>query len=317
MLPRPPSDKGSLLVSVIMNCYNGEQYLQAAIDSVFAQTYANWELLLWDNASTDGTRAIALACTNDKRFRYFRAETNTSLGTARNKAIHSARGDLIAFLDCDDRWLSDKLTQQVALLESRPDVDFVYGNFYFTRPSNEHLHLGFKRRQMEGQIFAGLLRYFSINLQTVIVRKSALDALPELFDVNLSLAEDYDLFLRVLYSSEAAYIHSPLVIYRMHSGMSSIRYAEKYPEELIYCIDKLKRLHPDLGLRYGREMAYLDGKAAYWRARLAISQGNVSAGRAFLKPHRGKSPAFFLLYYTTYLTSGLWNKLQDLRFFLR
>ena len=317
MPSRTQSKTGTPLVSVIMNCYNGEQYLQAAIDSVFAQTYANWELVLWDNASTDGTRAIALACSNDKRFRYFRAETNTSLGTARNKAIHSAQGALIAFLDCDDRWLPDKLTRQVALLESRPDVDFIYGNFYFTRPGNEHLHQGLKRRQGEGQIFARQLRYFSINLQTVVVRKSALDALPELFDVNLSLAEDYDLFLRVLYSSQAAYIHDPLVIYRMHSGMSSIRYAGKYPEELIYCIDKLKRLHPDLGLRYGREMAYLEAKAAYWRAKEAISNGNVSAGRALLKPHRSKSPVFFLLYFATYLTANQWLKLQDLRLFLR
>ncbi len=317
MLPRPPPETDSLLVSVIMNCYNGEQYLQAAIDSVFAQAYANWELVLWDNASTDGTRDIAMACAKDERFRYFRAKVNTSLGTARNQAIHSARGDLIAFLDCDDRWLPDKLTQQVALLRSRPDVDFIYGNFYFTRPGNEHLHLGLKRRQVEGQVFAGQLRYFSINLQTVMVRKSALDALPELFDENLSLAEDYDLFLRVLYSSKAAYIHDPLVIYRMHSGMSSIRYAEKYPDELLYCINKLKALHPDMILRYSRQMAYLDAKAAYWRARAEISRGRKSAGRALLEPYRSQSPIFFLLYYATYLTANQWRKLQDLRFFLR
>jgi glycosyltransferase involved in cell wall biosynthesis len=300
-----------------MNCYNGEQYLRVAIDSVFTQTYANWELVLWDNASTDGTQEIALTYATDERFRYYRAEANTSLGTARNKAIHSAHGDLIAFLDCDDRWLPVKLTQQVALFESRSDVDFVYGNFYFTRSGKERLHLGFKRRQMEGWIFGGLLRYFSINLQTVIMRKSVLDALPELFDVKLSLAEDYDLFLRILYSSKAAYIHSPLVIYRIHSGMSSIRYAGKYPEELIYCIDKLNKVYPDLRSRYGKEMAYLDAKAAYWRAREEISRGQLAIGRTLLRPYRGRSPIFFLLYYATYLSAGLWIKLQDLRLFLR
>src|SRR3989338_9505013 len=100
-------------VSVIMNVYNAEKYLQEAIDSVYAQTYSDWEVILWDNGSTDNTADIAQRY--DTKLRYFHAKTCGSLGRARNYAIAQARGRYVAFLDYDDVWMPQKLDVQIRL----------------------------------------------------------------------------------------------------------------------------------------------------------------------------------------------------------
>ena len=106
------------LVSILMNCYNGERYLRESLSSVLNQTYKNWELIFWDNKSQDESVKIFNSF-NDKRFKLFNAEKHTILYEARNLAIQKTTGELIAFLDTDDIWLPDKLTKQVALFKSK------------------------------------------------------------------------------------------------------------------------------------------------------------------------------------------------------
>ena len=108
------------LVSVIMNCYNGEKYLREAIDSVLAQTYTNWEIVFWDNQSTDRSAEIVRSYA-DPRLKYYYAPTHTWLYEARNYAVAKANGELLAFLDVDDWWLPNKLERQVPLFEN-PEV---------------------------------------------------------------------------------------------------------------------------------------------------------------------------------------------------
>ena len=86
------------LVSILMNCFNGEKYLKQAIDSVLAQTYRNWEIIFWDNQSTDGSAEIFTSY-RDSRLKYFYAPEHTRLYEARNCALEKAEGELIAFLD--------------------------------------------------------------------------------------------------------------------------------------------------------------------------------------------------------------------------
>ena len=102
------------LVSIVMNCFNGQIYLKTALDSVLAQTYQNWELIFWDNQSVDKSVEIFKSY-KDKRFKFFSSSKHTILYESRNNAIQKANGDLIAFLDTDDYWLSEKLEKQVKL----------------------------------------------------------------------------------------------------------------------------------------------------------------------------------------------------------
>ena len=116
------------LVSIIMNCYNGEKYLDESLKSIINQTYKNWELIFWDNLSTDNSKRI-FEKYKDKRFKYFQAKKHTVLYKARNLAIKNTNGEFIAFLDTDDIWLKDKLSQQIKLFYNK-NIGLVYGNYW-------------------------------------------------------------------------------------------------------------------------------------------------------------------------------------------
>ena len=100
------------LVSVIVNCFNGEQYLHKALSSILSQTYKNWEIIFWDNQSSDNSKKI-FSEFKDKRFKYYFSKEHTSLYKARNEAIKISNGDIIAFLDTDDWWDKNKLELQL------------------------------------------------------------------------------------------------------------------------------------------------------------------------------------------------------------
>jgi glycosyltransferase involved in cell wall biosynthesis len=119
------------LVSIVTIFLNAEKFLPEAINSVFAQTYANWELLLIDDGSTDGSTAVArnVAKQYPAKVRYLEHEGHQNLGksTSRNLGIQQARGEYLTFLDADDVFLPTKLARQVAILESQPAAAMVYG----------------------------------------------------------------------------------------------------------------------------------------------------------------------------------------------
>ena len=98
------------LVSIILNCYNGEKYLKEALMSIERQSYQNWELIFWDNKSTDNSRKIMQSFQN-KKFKYFLTKKHTSLYAARNLAINKAKGDFISFIDADDTWEKNKFSK--------------------------------------------------------------------------------------------------------------------------------------------------------------------------------------------------------------
>lgn len=122
---------GEALVSCIIIFFNGETYLEEAIQSVFAQTYPHWELLLVDDGSSDGSTAIARRYAQEVpgqvRYLEHAGHRNRGMSATRNLGLRHARGDYIAFLDADDLWLAPKLAEQVAILEREPRAAMVYG----------------------------------------------------------------------------------------------------------------------------------------------------------------------------------------------
>ena len=117
------------LVSVIMNCHNGQKFLSDAIQSIINQTYKNWELIFWDNFSTDESKKI-LSQFKDKRIKYFKSKKFTSLYKARNLAIQNVKGEFISFLDTDDMWQKDKLEKHMNFFSKNKDYKIVYSNYY-------------------------------------------------------------------------------------------------------------------------------------------------------------------------------------------
>jgi glycosyltransferase involved in cell wall biosynthesis len=119
------------LVSTIVAFLNGERFIEEAIESVFAQTYDNWELLLVDDGSTDGSTQIALRCAEQHpgKVHYLEHPGHQNRGkeASRNLGLSHAEGEYVAFLDADDVWLSHALEQQVAVFDSYPEAGMIYG----------------------------------------------------------------------------------------------------------------------------------------------------------------------------------------------
>ena len=115
------------LVSIIMPSWNTSGYIGESIDSVIAQTYSNWELIIVDDCSTDNTDCIVNS-RNDSRIKYLKNKHNMGAALSRNRALREARGKWIAFLDSDDLWCSTKLEEQVRFMEEN-DYNFSYHNY--------------------------------------------------------------------------------------------------------------------------------------------------------------------------------------------
>ena len=132
------------LVSVIINCFNGDKYLHKALNSVVAQTYKNWEIIFWDNQSVDKSAEIFKSY-KDARFKYYYAPKHSKiLYEARNYAIAKANGDFFAFLDVDDWWKENYLSSREKLFNNE-NYDYFYSNvFMFYEKYNKYKKYIFK-----------------------------------------------------------------------------------------------------------------------------------------------------------------------------
>jgi len=245
-------------VSVIMNCFNGAKYLREAIDSVYAQTYREWEIIFWDNASTDNSAEIAKSY--DGKLRYFRGEKTVPLYEARNYAVRQARGKYIAFLDCDDMWLPQKLERQIPLFDNDSEVGMVYSNAEIiegTTLIRERRALQHAAFQPSGKIFRQMLRHYNINIQTVVISRTALYSLGEWFDGSLNHTGDTDLFLRIAHDWRIKYLPFVTARYREHGENLSLRFAENIPWEIEYILKKFSGLYKDFYNEYSAEIVDL------------------------------------------------------------
>ncbi|MBW8015813.1 MAG: glycosyltransferase [Planctomycetes bacterium] len=297
------------LVSVIMNCFNSAKYLKEAIDSIYAQTYKNWEIIFWDNASTDGSGEIARSY-NDK-LRYFKGERTIPLGAARNKAIEKVQGQFIAFLDCDDLWLPHKLDTQIHHFNNNSNLGFLYSNAYVMQDEKQRLVYSMRTKMPQGSVFRTFLTHYPVNLQTVILRKSLLNDMDHWFDKKLDLSEEYDFFLRLLYKTQAGYQKEPLVVYRLHPNMSTVKKFHKIEEECLCILDKLHNSIPKFEETYRDEIRLFRSRIASVMATEYILRGEKSKARGVLRSYLFVSTKYFVLYLMTYMPVLLYVWLHE------
>jgi glycosyltransferase involved in cell wall biosynthesis len=219
-----------------MPCFNYGRFLGEAIDSVLAQSYQNWELIVINDGSTDNTKEI-LCDFKDTRIQAIHIE-NAGVSNARNTGLKAAKGDYIAFLDADDVWDSDKLDVQVRALRENPNADFVFANFsrfdsntdskygdFFSycpniqaivkrNPQNLIFSLG--KNSFKKLISHSEMPWYPTNN---MVRASAIKNLK--FPTTLKIGEDLHFFLRVWSESQAVFINRKLSALRVHGNNAS------------------------------------------------------------------------------------------------
>ena len=259
------------LVSILMNCYNGELYLSDAIDSIIGQTYQNWELIFWDNQSTDKSKAI-FDYYNDSRLKYYFAPEHTALGVARERAFKHLSGDFIAVLDSDDIWFPEKLEKQLKLFIDR-DVGIVISDAIFFNQFDERILYG-EIFPPEGKVFRELMTGYFVTLTTVMLRKSVVDKLEYGFDSDFSYIADFDIVLRVAKISKLAICKEVLAKWRVHSVSLSWKSSITFPKERELWIEKQINQDPIFLNKYSKEISILHSKNFLLMAIDALSNNN-------------------------------------------
>ena len=204
-------------VSVIMPAYNREKFLAAAVESVIAQTFRDWELVIVDDGSTDRTAAIAreFERTHPDRIHVL-SQRNGGVTVARNTAIRAAGGTHFAFLDSDDLWLPTKLERQAALFAERPDLAFAYSGYRLIDEAGRPIREVMPDPRFQGRIPDLLwLEDNEIVGATLMIRRDQLFKVG-LFDQRLKGSENLDLRLKLARLGPVAFVNEVLYNYRKH-----------------------------------------------------------------------------------------------------
>jgi glycosyltransferase involved in cell wall biosynthesis len=209
-------------VSVVVPAYNAELFIAEAIESVLAQTFVDFELIVVDDGSTDCTKA-AISSFTDERLRYLWQE-NGERSAARNAGIRSAHGEFVAFLDADDAWLPDKLARQVALLDADSEIGLVYCGAWKLR---DGVIVGQQKAAHRGNVVRTLLSVDNViagSASAAMIRRDVLEEVGG-FDERLVIFEDWDLWLRIARRSQVDFVAENLVNVRLHEGNTQTRLA--------------------------------------------------------------------------------------------
>lgn len=221
---KPLSSERLPMVSVLINCFNGEAYVKEAIESVYSQTYTNWEIVFWDNASVDNTEVIASAY--DSKLRYFRSSELIPLHKARNLAIGKCKGTAVAFLDADDIWLSDKLERQMKLFSKQCPI--IYGGYENIDQNGDKTGV-VQDNCPSGRLTSSLLRKNSISIGSVLIDRELLMKFK--FDERYHIMGDYDLWIRLSKHYEIVSVTGPVELSRQHDSNISDTQKDKWLSE--------------------------------------------------------------------------------------
>ena len=219
-------------VSVIIPAYNGDRYIAEAIDSVLAQTYSDYEIIVVDDGSTDNTsgvvrqygdrgcEALDSAYPAGKRVRYIK-QTNQGVAASRNFGLTAAKGEYIAFLDQDDVFLPHKLASQVTLLDENSSLGMVNSGWQIVNEQGKVKAAVQPWQQIPNLNFANLIIWKPVFLGAMLFRHSWLKRSPQ-FDLALSQTPDVDLVLRLAaMDCPAAWVETTTVKYRQHDANAS------------------------------------------------------------------------------------------------
>ena len=253
------------LVSIVINCYNGEKYLRQSIESILDQSYQNLELIFWDNHSTDQSKNI-IKSYDDKRIKYYFSQNHSTLYQARNLALKECKGEFISFLDVDDYYLKDRIVKQLLHFKDQK-VGVTYSNYYRYYEDINKKKLLTNKMLPSGNLTKYILEESQISFMTVMIRKKSLESLQFNFDQKYSIIGDYDLLYRLSFNWDFYYIKEPLAVYRIHD--------DNFSKNSILFIDELKDWYNKNYSSFANKKNYIYKKIIFFQALEYSSKKNI------------------------------------------
>lgn len=275
-------------VSVVVPVYNGERYLREALDSMFAQTFQDFEAICVDDGSSDDS--LALIREYGSRVRVL-SQPNAGGCAARNEGVRQAVAPYVAFLDQDDRWYPRKLEQQVAVLEAEPDVVLVLCNSDRMDAEGRMLQYGAtlaERATLLDSPLGRLMEEDQLLSSAILVRRDAFER-AGMYDTELRGFEDFDLCARLKRQGPFKFLEQSGMCYRVHQaslsrsgGLSVIRSRERFLLRMkdLYASDRAKQALIDIMLAE----CYSD-----W-GRHEAKAGRYQLGRSLFRRSLGHNP---------------------------
>jgi glycosyltransferase involved in cell wall biosynthesis len=216
-------------ISIVIASYNREDYLPKAIESVLLQTYENFELIIWDDGSTDGSLAIAQEYAQyDPRISVMVSpRPRQGHGAVLNQAFAHTSGEYIGWVDSDDALAPEALARTAEILDRSPDIGWVYTNYVEMDETDNVLGLG-GRCQVPYDRDRLLVDFMTFHFR--LMRRSVFDAVGGL-DASFRTASDYDLCLKLSEEAAVYHVNQPLYYYRIHTNSLSQRYRMRQIQE--------------------------------------------------------------------------------------
>ena len=279
------------MVSVVIPTFNRRDYITIALDSVLAQTYKDYEIVVIDDGSSDDTQEVLKSYQDSIRYFY---QENRGISGARNRGIRESRGYYIALLDSDDYWLPDKLKCQVDRIREEPECGMVA-----TRCSSIAPDGTFRKKNRPGKsgwILNDIFKANFIRTSSALITRKCFDTVG-LFDESLPEGEEYDLWLRIAKQYPIAFINEPLTVYTDNPhGVSTDSLAGRLIRIKVLEKEYLKESIPPLLYRKRMSRNY------HYVGRHYLKRGKKSEGIHYLRQALSLDPFYIknLFYY-------LWN----------
>lgn len=287
-------------VSILMNGYNAQEYLKEAIDSIYVQTFQDWEIIFIDNCSTDDTKKIVDSY--DERIKYYKTEKTIPLGAARNYGIQYCNGEYVAFLDTDDIWLENKLKTQIRMMDDNENFQMCYGGVIYINETSKEIN-SFIPNATNGNVFPTQLERYEINMQSVVIRNN----IKLLFDETKQFSPDFELFMKIAAEYQIGVIKEHLVKYRKLTNSLTSQKIDRWWLEMKQTLDSIFENNSELKDKYSKEYIMAYAKVAYYKAQYFISINEKNKASIELSYYKFVNYKYFVLYIASILPVRVWN----------
>jgi glycosyltransferase involved in cell wall biosynthesis len=291
-------------VSVVMNCYNGGKYLRQAIDSLIKQTHQNWELIFWDNRSTDESESIVKSY-SDNRIRYLLAQEHTCLGAARKLAVNCCKGLYVSFLDADDVYMPDNLSRKIEFIE-RESAGVVYGGGIYIDQNGVETRRSLPKYK-SGNIFKDLLFQFEIEVPTLMIRRSILETEDLNFDDRIYGSEEYDLMLMLAIRHRFSVVSEYIAKIRIHHQSLTNSVMHKWASDRRHTLNKIITRCPEMHIQYANAFCEAFARADYYEARWLLEKSQLEGAKLLMKKNIGVNWRYLVLYILLTASPKAWT----------
>ena len=270
------------LISIIINCFNGEKYLEECLNSVKKQDYEDYEVIFWDNNSTDDSKIIYERF-SDERFKYFNDNFHVNLYHARNKALKKTKGKFITFLDVDDLWHPFKLSKQIKTFKENPDYGFCYSNFQFLDENKNQFRKAINYNLPAGYIQSYLLKKYDVCMSSLMFKKEIALKNKLEFNHNFNMIGDYDFVIKFASYTKGIGINKSMVTYRKHEkNLSLLKYKKHIQERNEWFHNEMKAKNFTI-----KELEFFKNETNYQEFYMSLNKVNLKTQLKLLMRVRG------------------------------